>query len=220
MDKKRKLIAHLRSFLPTAALRSYRLPGCPQLKLLLLDNAYDDQQLTQQQAEMISDDPPYWIFCWASGHAMSAAILDGRIDVAHKRVVDFGAGSGAVAIAAAMAGAETVYACELDPVARHIIELNAELNGVTIQVVRDLEQVGGKVDLLLAADVLYERGNLVFLDQFLAVTQQVVVADSRLKNLDHSGYRLVNSVITTSIPDYKEAKANNQVKFYCSWPLS
>ena len=47
-------------------------------------------------------------------------------------MLDLGAGSGLVAIAAALAGATEVTAAELDPLGRAAIALNAAANGVVI----------------------------------------------------------------------------------------
>lgn len=213
-DSRMKIITdYLCGFLPEAQLKQYVLPDCPEIKLWLLDDAFDDEALSQSQVEVLSDDPPYWIFCWASGHALASQIINGNVDVAGKTVLDFGSGSGVVAIAAAKAGAKKVIACEIDPIAQQMIELNCELNQVEICITNNLEE-SESTDIVLAADVLYEAKNLVWLDDFLLKANDVVVADSRLKNLNHPAYRFKNTITTTSFPEYHEAKANNEVKFY------
>ena len=56
-------------------------------------------------------DPPYWAFAWpAGGQALARHILDHPSAVAGKRVLDFAAGGGIAAIAAARAGAARVEA--------------------------------------------------------------------------------------------------------------
>jgi len=200
--------------LPGANLRLQTLPGCGNLKLYLLDPAFDDRELAQETKEQISDDPPYWIFCWASGRAMAERILAGDIPVKGKAVVDFGAGSGVVAIAAKLAGARMAIACEIDPVANRMIALNAEVNDVRIEIIDDLDAWDEPVDLLLGADVLYERANLSFLDMFLRHAPEVVIADSRQKTLSHNRYCAVGTHWTTSFPDFAEAREFNEVTFY------
>ena len=64
--------------------------------------------------------PPFWSFCWSfcwsSGQVLARWILEHKEVVAGRRVLDFGTGSGIVAIAAARSGARRVVACDIDPV--------------------------------------------------------------------------------------------------------
>ena len=104
--------------------------------------------------------PPFWAFAWAGGQALARYLLDHPQEVAGKRVLDFAAGSGLQAIAAAKAGAAVVEASEVDPFAAAAIALNAALNGVEVAVVRgrrDRRRGGADWDLVLAGDVFYER---------------------------------------------------------------
>lgn len=104
-------------------------------------------------------DPPYWAFAWAGGQALARYILDHPESVRGKRVLDFAAGSGMAGIAAAMAGAASVQASEIDAFAAAAIALNAAANAVTIEVVV-ADWVGGPNkgwDVVLAGDVCYER---------------------------------------------------------------
>src|SRR5205823_14213607 len=74
-------------------------------------------------------------------------------------VLDFGAGSGLVAIAAAKAGATHVLCAEIDQFAAAAIAVNAALNGVEIEVTT--ADVIGTTDIrwevITAGDVCYER---------------------------------------------------------------
>src|SRR5262245_55521707 len=74
--------------------------------------------------------PPYWAFAWPGGQALARYILDNPSEVRDRSVLDFGAGSGLVAIAAAKAGASCVVAAELDPLALAAIDMNSRANGV------------------------------------------------------------------------------------------
>src|SRR6266581_1789142 len=69
--------------------------------------------------------PPYWAFAWAGGQALARFLLDHPERVAGRAVLDFGAGSGLVAIAAAKAGAASVTAADIDPFAAAAIAANA-----------------------------------------------------------------------------------------------
>ncbi|MEO7111804.1 MAG: 50S ribosomal protein L11 methyltransferase, partial [Polyangiaceae bacterium] len=74
------------------------------------------------------------------------------------RVLDFGSGSGLVAIAAARAGATHVRAVDIDPIAAVAARLNAEANDVAIEIsVADLVgQALPDVHVVLAGDIWYE----------------------------------------------------------------
>ena len=57
-DSRMKIITdYLCGFLPGAQLKQYVLPDCPEIKLWLLDDAFDDEALSQSQVEVLSDDP-------------------------------------------------------------------------------------------------------------------------------------------------------------------
>jgi predicted nicotinamide N-methyase len=73
-------------------------------------------------------------------------------------VLDFAAGSGLVGIAAALAGAATVEAVDIDAFAVAAVGANAAANGVLVTA--SCEDVVGRDygwDVVLAGDVCYER---------------------------------------------------------------
>jgi predicted nicotinamide N-methyase len=88
---------------------------------------------------------------------MARLILDTPSHVAGRRVLDFAAGCGLAAIAAALVGAASVEAAEIDPLALAATRLNAALNGVAVAT-PDGDVVGSacRWDLILAGDVCYE----------------------------------------------------------------
>jgi predicted nicotinamide N-methyase len=130
-----------------------RPPLCPEFEIWLLSDDVDLEGGCEELAE--GEAPPFWAFCWGSGQALARHILDHPEIVVGKCVVDLGAGSGIAGLAAARAGAARVLALDLDPHARHATALNAELNALEIETIR---QAPESWDLLLAADVLYETG--------------------------------------------------------------
>src|SRR6185437_4516376 len=77
-------------------------------------------------------DAPYWAYAWGGGLALARHILDHPETVAGRVVLDLGAGSGIVAIAAAKSGAKSVIAADIDRYAIIATALNAAANGVTI----------------------------------------------------------------------------------------
>jgi len=106
---------------------------------------------------LCGDQTPYWAYVWAGGAALVHHLRANPALVCGRRVLDLGAGSGLVGIAAAQAGAAQVLALDPDPFARIAIGLNATANAVTLQV---LAADPPKVDILLAGDVFYDGASV------------------------------------------------------------
>ncbi|TIV81807.1 MAG: methyltransferase, partial [Mesorhizobium sp.] len=141
--------------------------------------------------------PPYWAYAWAGGTVLARYILDRPQAVAGRRVLDLGAGSGLVGIAAAKAGARAVIAAEIDRNGIVALGLNATANGVAITVVGEDITAGPPpgVDLVLAGDVFYAhevaRRVIPFLDRCLAAGIEVLVGDPRRADLPLSRLKLL-----------------------------
>jgi predicted nicotinamide N-methyase len=131
----------------------------PEIRLHLADRLLPIWRATEPDLEALGLPPPYWAFAWAGGQALARFLLDRPETVAGRIVLDFGAGSGIAAIAAAKAGAARVIAAEIDTFARAAIALNAEANGVGIELA-EADVVGGDDpawDVIVAGDVCYEQ---------------------------------------------------------------
>lgn len=142
-----------------AHLRVRRAPFVAEFRLYLAERLVPLWQATEALAGQ-TQPPPFWAFAWPGSLALARYLLDTPGLVAGKRVLDFGSGGGLAAIAAAKCGAAHVWACDLDPLAGLIQQLNAELNRVTFESV--CEDVVDRdpalnVDVVLAGDVCYER---------------------------------------------------------------
>ncbi|MNF45865.1 Ribosomal protein L11 methyltransferase [compost metagenome] len=131
-----------------------------------------------------------------------------------KRVLDFGAGSGVAAIAAAKAGALEVVACDLDPLAIDACRANAALNDVELQYSMDFFEEADRFDLILVADVLYDRANLPLLDEFLSRGREALVADSRVRDFQHPIYRRLEMLEAFTMPDLAEPLEFRNVSLY------
>ncbi|BBO80747.1 methyltransferase [Desulfosarcina ovata subsp. sediminis] len=201
-------------FLPGAHLENTVLPQCNAISLYLLNRDYTQHKMSEKQFQRLMEEPLYWIFCWASGQAMVRFLLNHSEWVAGKRVLDFGCGSGVVAIAAAKAGAAKVWASDIDPLATQATRMNGHLNSVSIEVIGDWTVCTEPLDLILAADVLYDKANLAYLDQFLERAPEVLVADSRVKTFDHPPYRKIGQLQSFTIPDLAEPDEFGHVCFY------
>jgi predicted nicotinamide N-methyase len=133
-------------------------PLVPEIRLHLASEITPLWHATEATLEAQQLPPPYWAFAWAGGQALARYVLDNPALVNGKRVLDFGAGSGLVAIAAARTGA-VATAAEIDPFAVAAIALNAEANGVAVAMEpRDvIDQAAARWDAILAGDMCYER---------------------------------------------------------------
>ena len=206
------LLDALQLVIPNCTLMAQQLPDTP-ISLWLIPPVFPTDRLNDEVIRRIWADTPYWIFCWASGLAMAQWLMAEPQQVKDKVVLDFGAGSGVVAIAAKMAGARCVICCDIDPISLAACRENALLNGVELEYLDDLYQAE-QVDVLLAADVLYDQCNRFFLDEFLKFSSTVWVADSRVRNFSHPEYIKMDERSASTWPDLDEAKEFRNVSFY------
>ena len=134
-------------------------PLVPEIRLRLATEVTPIWQATEETLARHGLPPPFWAFAWAGGQALARYLLDHAQGVAGREVLDFGSGSGLVAIAAARAGAARVTAAEIDPFAAAAIAANAALNGVEIAVVTDdlLLASEPRWPVVTAGDVCYEQ---------------------------------------------------------------
>ncbi len=187
-----ELTVRLQKSLPTANLIATSMPLTPWLKLWLLDDSNMDRPFSPEEVRVIWEAPPYWSFCWASGQIMAQYIEQHPSSIKNRVVVDFGAGSGIAAIAAAKFGAKRVIVCDIDQDAIASCKANAELNDVNLEFNDDFfsleEQLLENIDVILAADVLYDRDNIPLLTELRQRCNNILMADSRVKNLNVEGY--------------------------------
>jgi predicted nicotinamide N-methyase len=133
-------------------------PLVPEIRLHLASEVVPLWQATEADLEEHGLPPPYWAFAWPGGQALARYLLDHPKEVQGLRVLDFAAGSGLAAIAAAKAGTASVAAAEIDRFAIAAIGLNAGINAVTIETIdKDITGEDGPWDVILAGDVCYER---------------------------------------------------------------
>lgn len=140
---------------------------------------------------------PYWAHLWGGGLALARYVLDNPELVSGRRVLDLGAGSGIVGIAAAKAGASAVVAADIDPYAITAIELNAETNAVTIATRLGDLSTGPllDVDIVLVGDLFYDAALAAkitaLLDRCLASGVLSLIGDPCRAYLPRSRLRLL-----------------------------
>jgi predicted nicotinamide N-methyase len=152
------------SAVPAEFIRAHTRPArpllVPEVTLLVADDVVALWEALEQGQVDPGSDPPFWAAAWPGGQALARYVLDHPEVVAGRTVLDLGAGSGLVAVAAAMAGAASVVASEVDAYGMAAIAVNAEENGVgPVTVVGDLldGEPDAAIDVVLAGDVCYDR---------------------------------------------------------------
>ncbi|WP_244368154.1 class I SAM-dependent methyltransferase [Micromonospora echinofusca] len=162
-------------------LRLVAAPFVPEVRLHLAEDAI--VWWARMEAEVGHRlPPPYWASVWAGGQALARYLLDHPQVVAGRRVLDLATGSGLAGIAAALAGAASVTANDIDPYAAAAVALNAGVNGVRVTCADgDLLDSVPRTDLLLAGDVFYDAPMaarvLPFLERVAASGAAVLVGD-------------------------------------------
>lgn len=135
--------------------------------------------------EFIKDEQmPYWAEIWPSAITLSTFIAD-ELPLQGQRVIEIGAGVGIVSVVAAWKGA-SVLATDYSPEALGFVRYNSLNNRVKLACERldwRMVQCTEQFDLLFAADVLYERVNLLpivmAIDKLLKPGGVAYVADPR-----------------------------------------
>lgn len=133
-------------------------PLVSEIRLHLATEVVPLWRKTEEELEAEGIPPPYWAFAWAGGQALARYLLDNRNEVAGRAVLDFGSGSGLVAIAAAKSGAANALASDIDAFALAAIRLNAAANETPVSTtLNDVIGSGEPWDVILLGDMCYER---------------------------------------------------------------
>ncbi|WP_114952570.1 class I SAM-dependent methyltransferase [Sphingosinicella terrae] len=144
--------AFIRANLPLAP-----VPFVPEIRLHKAVLASGLGRLAERDESFGS---PYWAHYWSGGLVLARYLLDHPEQVAGRRVLDIGTGSGLVAIAAALAGARKVVAADVDPYAVVAAALNAEANQVRLTL-RPGDPTRtpavSDFDLITVGDLFYDR---------------------------------------------------------------
>jgi predicted nicotinamide N-methyase len=215
MLAEQNLTEKLRRLLKDAKIVATTMPLTPDIRLYLLSDDYPQEALTDDEKCVLMEEPPFWAFCWSSGQVLAKWIRDFRANISGKRILDFGSGSGIAAIAAVLSGALEVIALDTDPLSREAILANAELNRVTIATTDNLDLVKDDFDVILAADILYDRNNFHLLNIFTERAKRVIVADSRVKELPEP-YAKIGHGMAITCPDLDEPKEYRHVGIFTS----
>jgi predicted nicotinamide N-methyase len=175
----------------------------PEIALHLATEITPIWQATEDWLAQRNIAPPFWAFAWPGSQALARYVLDSPTRVAGRRVLDFAAGGGLAAIACAMAGAASVEAAEIDPMALAAITANAALNQVVIAQAGDVVGRDSAWDLIMCGDVCYEAPMTAHILPWLRVmarTAEVWIADPGRAYLPKTGMvEFARYVVPTSI---------------------
>src|SRR5256885_5966954 len=144
---------------------------------------------------------PYWSVLWRSGVALAREVAEARLE--GSRVVELGCGLGVPSLVAARARGE-VLATDSCQEALDLLRRNARENRLSVATARvaweDADELiaRGPFDLVLAADVLYERGSVADLLSLLPrLGGEAWLADpgrppaeAFLEQAEHRGWRV------------------------------
>jgi predicted nicotinamide N-methyase len=178
------------------------VPSIPEIRLHTAGPASGLWRLAGRRE---ADPAPYWAYPWAGGAVLARYLLDRPEIVVGRRVLDLGAGSGLVAIAAAKAGAAAVTAVDIDANAIAAIGLNAAINGVDI-VARAADIIEGpppETDLLAVGDLFYDPSLALRVMAFLRRCQasgiEVLIGDPERAHLPQGE---LSRIATHAVADF------------------
>jgi predicted nicotinamide N-methyase len=134
-------------------------PLVPEITVAGIPHHHTFETFRAQHHDIIGAATPYWLVAWPGGQGLARYLLDTPQLVSRRRVIYLGCGNGLVAIAAAMAGARSVLAVDVDRNALVCAEDNASLNKVCIETRRDdlRNFTPDPGDLVCAGDLWYDR---------------------------------------------------------------
>jgi predicted nicotinamide N-methyase len=195
------------------ALRSFDLvqevvTAGPHRFEILKPRTADD--LISEDEYAVDERLPYWAELWPSGRVLADRLA--ARDLTGLRVVELGAGLAIPSLAAAVGGASVIATDWYEP-AMMFVRHNAGQLGLDVQTMfvdwRDPPAAllaGGRFDLVIAADVLYEPRNAeplaALLPQLVADDGEAIIADPRrpdarpfLDALADSGWDIVTDEV-------------------------
>jgi predicted nicotinamide N-methyase len=199
-------------------------PLVPEIVLHLAEESLPIWQKTEDELGEMNVPPPYWAFAWAGGRALARCILDRPQLVAERRVLDLGAGCGLCAIAAMKAGARSVLAADIDPIALAAIGLNAGANGVAIATTSDdlLAETPSGFEVVLVGDLFYERGLadrvLAFIEAAAQEGALVLIGDPQRNYFPKGRFEAVAEYRVPVTRDLEDAEIKRTAVWRCPAP--
>lgn len=169
-------------------------PLCPEIRTHQAHALID----IWEAAERLAGQPlpaPFWAYAWPGGCALGRVLLDQPSLVRDQRVLDFGAGGGVTALAAARAGAGVVTANDIDPWALLVVDIAARAQDLVVGTFGDdmceTPALVDDFDVVLCSDLAYERREAprqrAVLERAAANRATVLIADAGRTYFDDAG---------------------------------
>jgi len=155
----------------------------PEIKLHLATEITPLWQLTEERLKGGDLPPPFWAFAWPGGQGLARYALDHADEFKGRRVLDFAAGCGIAAIAAAQAGAARALADDIDLLAQTSILMNAAENNVKVEIQRilDMDRPFTGADIIMVGDVCYQQAMSIVIMRWLNLCRgkgaRILIAD-------------------------------------------
>ncbi|MEX1184064.1 MAG: methyltransferase domain-containing protein [Gemmatimonadota bacterium] len=155
-----------------------------------------------EAAEQLAGVPvpsPFWAWPWAGGCALARVLLDAPELVRGSNVLDFGAGGGVTALAAARAGSACITANDTDPWSLLVTRIAADAQQLAVELLADdmceVPALVDDYDVVLCSDLAYERSQAprqrAVLERALRNRATVLVADAGRTYFDPGGMQLL-----------------------------
>jgi predicted nicotinamide N-methyase len=154
-------------------------PLVPEIRLYLATESMAIWSKTEEELGESNIAPPFWAFAWAGGQALARHLFDHPEMIRGQRVLDLGAGSGMLAIAAMTCGARSVLAADIDPIALAACAANATANNVVLETTSADLLLGALTgfDVILVGDLFYER---TLAEKVLCAIESAAAAGARV----------------------------------------
>lgn len=162
-----------------------------RLRVLADNQQYADPEGDAERAGISSAQWPLFGQPWPSGQRLAEAMHGHCVD--GKRILELGCGIGLASLVLQRRGADVV-ASDMHPLAESFLAYNAALNGLPAVHFRRIDWTRhcatlGRFDLIIASDVMYERGHADVLAATIARyahdTAEIVVVDPRRGHAPH-----------------------------------
>jgi len=146
------------------------VPGCAEIRARRSPAVFALWEAWEKEAGQECP-VPFWAVVWPAAQVLARFLLDQPDLVKAQEVIEIGCGGAVASIAAGKAGARTVTANDIDPVALAIARQNGAQNKVSLQY--DCEnriETGsvGQAQVILCSDLFYTRPDSLALAGLLA----------------------------------------------------